>query len=110
MTQARDTANGTTNYQYDSRGNLISETGVNYTYNNRNQLVTKTEGSDHYTYEYDGRGNLIKETKNGTVIGQYTYDAVSYTHLDVYKRQQPVGGCDSHKLWTAHKITKIKPA
>lgn len=75
MTQARDTANGTTNYQYDSRGNLISETGVNYTYNNRNQLVTKTEGSDHYTYEYDGRGNLIKETKNGTVIGQYTYDA-----------------------------------
>ena len=36
------------------------------------------------TFETDKNGEIVIE---GLRIGEYTVSAVSYTHLDVYKRQ-----------------------
>ena len=38
-------------------------------------------------------GNITKVTENNTVLDevQYSLDPVSYTHLDVYKRQAAAG-------------------
>ena len=75
-----------------------------YTYDAANRLVQTVTNAITTTYAYDGWGTLIRETRDGlttdlvldeqvtlprvlAAIRSDGYKAVSYTHLDVYKRQ-----------------------
>ena len=75
----------TLTYTYDELGNIteIYENGElsrKYTYDALGQLTRDEDwvGLVAYGYTYDNGGNILKVT---------VYDPVSYTHLDVYKRQ-----------------------
>ena len=73
-----------TSYTYDLRGNRLTKSSgadtTSYTYDLNNRLLSEAEGDTTTLYEYDDRGNLVSKRKE-------TLTAVSYTHLDVYKRQ-----------------------
>ena len=59
--QKTDSENGTTEYTYDSLGQL------------RNETTTKGEERRSISYEYDSRGNRVS-MENGGIISQYSYD------------------------------------
>ncbi|GAA5787216.1 hypothetical protein YWS52_35430 [Chitiniphilus shinanonensis] len=98
LTVTRDAANGlptgstldqiATSQQYDAYGQIERFTAQHgdsvlfqeqYTRNNVGQIVGKTVSgngpSKTYGYRYDLAGRLIEVTQNGSVIGQYQYDA-----------------------------------
>ncbi|GLS04988.1 hypothetical protein GCM10007860_21370 [Chitiniphilus shinanonensis] len=98
LTVTRDAANGlptgstldqiATSQQYDAYGQIERFTAQHgdsvlfqeqYTRNSVGQIVGKTVSgngpSKTYGYRYDLAGRLIEVTQNGSVIGQYQYDA-----------------------------------
>ena len=54
-------------------------------------LLGQTKGSDKIIFLYDEKANKYGFDYNGTKY-YYIFNAVSYTHLDVYKRQVYMGG------------------
>ena len=52
----------------------IASWGRSSTYNANGQVSSISYNGDTYAYDYDGLGRLTKETRNGTVLGTYSYD------------------------------------
>ena len=84
ITKVSTTKNGTTAintllYEYDSNGNVVSETRngaeTTYTYDSLDRLlsVTYSDGSS-VTYEYDALNNRTKETYSNGDVKDYVYD------------------------------------
>ena len=67
-------------YAYNLRSWLTGLSGTCFTQN----LYYNTEMCIRDSYYYDVKGRVTKVVQNNLLGG---YDAVSYTHLDVYKRQ-----------------------
>lgn len=81
MTTTKDTTTiNTLLYEYDSNGNVVSETRngaeTTYTYDSLDRLlsVTYSDGSS-VTYEYDALNNRTKETYSNGDVKDYVYDA-----------------------------------
>jgi len=69
-----DPQNNTTNYAYDSNGNLLSatnkttNTGLTYTYNSNGTINTQTDADGNVTtFGYDSEGNLTSVTPPSTL-------------------------------------------
>ena len=76
------------NYKYDAIGNLIADASegiTNISWSVYGKIQQLTKNGSLITYSYDASGNRISKTANGKTT--YYVRAVSYTHLDVYKRQ-----------------------
>ena len=84
--------------QYDPAGNLLgmqmkvnaATESYSFGYDALNRLTTANltgagTANYSYTYSYNELGNITSRT--GTDPALLTYGSVSYTHLDVYKRQ-----------------------
>ena len=53
-----------------------------------NTKVTMTDDGKVRPYAFRA---CLNDPQSGTILGQYTVETVSYTHLDVYKRQSASG-------------------
>jgi RHS repeat-associated protein len=62
---------GTTNFSYDTNGNLTSDGVWTYTYDCENRLTQATSGGNTITYTYDALGRMILRSKNGTATRYY---------------------------------------
>ena len=62
------TAAGSSGFNYDADGNLISGGGWTYTYDDDDHITSMTSATDAWTYQYDGLGNRIAATHNGTAV------------------------------------------
>ena len=83
----RDHAGMVSFTQLDGLGRVIA-TIQNY----ENGVVDPSDGSDRDLIQqtmYDAAGRVLRQIASGGQVTQFAYDnpAVSYTHLDVYKRQ-----------------------
>lgn len=91
LTYAHSTMYGTLRYGYDAAGNMTSKEGKSYTYTGHRvtsgtgftatydaagNRSTQTSGGNTWGYAYDGERRLKSVTKNGTVVNQFTHDAV----------------------------------
>lgn len=65
---------GTTNYTYDSAGNLLTQGPTSYAYDSRNEQVSSTTGTSQTTNSYSARGTLESAT-TGTSATSYQFDA-----------------------------------
>ncbi|RLJ69104.1 YD repeat-containing protein [Lacinutrix venerupis] len=50
---------GTTQYKYDSKGNLVNSGGILYEYDNNNRLTKATYSNKTETYSYDKQGDIV---------------------------------------------------
>ncbi len=67
--------NGKYAFVYDANGNLVKK-GNTYTIGAGQQVTFTTtgEGVEYWEYGYDLRNQLVQVTKNGQVVGSYSYD------------------------------------
>ncbi len=67
--------NGKYAFVYDANGNLIKK-GNTYTIGAGQQVTftTSGEGVEYWEYGYDPRNQLVQVTRNGQVVGSYSYD------------------------------------
>ncbi|MCL4514279.1 MAG: RHS domain-containing protein [Firmicutes bacterium] len=68
-------SNGKYAFVYDANGNLTKK-GNTYTIGAGQQVTftTSGEGVEYWEYGYDLRNQLVQVTKNGQVVGSYSYD------------------------------------
>ncbi len=68
-------SNGKDAFVYDANGNLIKK-GNTYTIGAGQQVTFTTtgEGVEYWEYGYDLRNQLVQVTKNGQLVGSYSYD------------------------------------
>ena len=66
----------------------VTETAFGKTYTRKTNDDSYTQSTDVYKrQDADGNAITVKDDAGNNVPYQVTYETVSYTHLDVYKRQ-----------------------
>ena len=82
-----------TRYVYDQAGRLLSKVSPTdgatlYTYDGLGRVLSAQDAAGNVSLtQYDDVGNRVVLTQANGLKSVSTYDTVSYTHLDVYKRQ-----------------------
>lgn len=60
-------------YEWDAKGNLLSDGVSTYSYDHANRLVEVVQGGETYSYAYNGLGDRLSQSMNGDTV-KYTLD------------------------------------
>lgn len=118
LVQESNSTFGTTNYTYDTGGNITSMSGarnISYVYDNlyRDQLNSFTLGSTAYNILYDGAGNptTYKNStltwKNGRQLASYGNNSYDYDYAGI-RTSKTVNGATTYYYYEGDRLLAEK--